>query len=95
MGSVTQPLCDSLGGAGAKHIALAKAVGLEQSRYVVFYRHEIDCQPRYYGGEGCTGIFGGSLGNNIGHYFIARAAARLGGMDFVFLRHLVACPGYA
>jgi hypothetical protein len=92
MGSVTQPLCDSLGGAGAKHIALARAVGLDTSRYVVFYRHEIDCQPRYYGGEGCTGIFGGSLGNNIGHYFIARAAARLGGMDFVFLRHLVACP---
>ena len=37
--------------------------------------------------------FAGSLGNNIGYYFRARACARMGGMDFVFLRFLLACPG--
>lgn len=90
-GRVVNPLCDSLqGGACARHGELARKAGLTNSRLALFYRHEADCKPLKE--NGCGKIFGGSLGNTLGHYFIARTAARMGGMDFVFLRHLHACP---
>ena len=76
--------------ARAAHAALARKVELPLDRPVVFYRHEMDCQPLHE--DGCAAIFGGSLGNNIGNYFRARTCARMGGMDFVFLRFLHACP---
>ena len=89
---LSNPFCDSVKTAAARaaHAALARKVELPLDRPVVFYRHEMDCQPLHE--DGCAAIFGGSLGNNIGNYFRARTCARMGGMDFVFLRFLHACP---
>ena len=74
---LSNPFCDSVKTAAARaaHAALARKVELPLDRPVVFYRHEMDCQPLKE--DGCTAIFGGSLGNNIGNYFRARTCAEV------------------
>ena len=76
----------------------------KSSRAVLFYRHDLECRGArkekgsFHGREAsrqrprCENIFGGSLGNNLGRYYIARSAAMAAGLDFMFLRHLQACP---
>ena len=97
-GKVKNAFCDSVRtpAARAAHTALARKVELALDRPVVFYRHEGDCvQGRRRlldDNTECPGSFGGAIGNHVGNYFRARACARMGGMDFVFLRFLHACP---
>ena len=97
-GKVKNAFCDSVRtpAARAAHAVLARKVELALDRPVVFYRHEGDCvQGRRRlldDNTECPGSFGGSIGNHVGNYFRARACARMGGMDFVFLRFLHACP---
>jgi len=96
-GNVKNAFCDSVKTPAARgaHAALARKVELALDRPVIFYRHEGDCvrgRRRLLDDKECPGSFGGSIGNHVGNYFRARACARMGGMDFVFLRFLHACP---
>ena len=56
---LSNPFCDSVKTAAARaaHAALARKVELPLDRPVVFYRHEMDCQPLHE--DGCAAIFGG------------------------------------
>ena len=75
--------CDSLRlGVKGPHFELSRRLGLKNA---VFLRFANCNSPK-----NCDDV--GSLGNNIGFYWIARAAAKAAQVNFVYLRDLKACP---
>lgn len=84
------PICEGVQRGGVQHVRFAQTLGLEQP--VFFYRHSTDCTAL--ARPTCSphdAVFGGSLGNQLGIYWLSRAAAAAGNMDFVWLRDLHAC----